>query len=381
MSAHEHTDGSTDGQSVSRPVATGLSHGDKPYTEHAERAVKQALDSAGLERANGVLLFLTPEYAAAPEVAIRAAARTAGTLQVIGCTGAGVLTEQEWILDSPGAAAMVFGDDLQLQRVDERYSGDEPALSLCTPAGMMAEWLDVPGPRIGGISGDIYGHGPFKVWSDARINDSGHADCLVAGTHGVVLGSQGVHALTAPIEVAEVEGRDVVRMGNYPALDVLVQSLPEQVRQLRSLPYHLLAGGVTFGDPDTAIREGRYKLNHIISANLSDQSITLSDPLHPGERLFWAMRDALSAERAMAQTIEMARAELQNDPDFAFLFPCMGRGPNFYGNRDRDLEQLKARFPGMPIIGFYGNGEIGPLDGINHLYQYSAILGLYKISP
>lgn len=361
------------------PIATGLSHGNQAYTEHAEHAVTQALDRAGLTRANAVLLFLTPEYAASPEPAIRAAARAAGTLQIIGCTGAGILTEDEWILDSPGAAAMIFGGDIRLQRVMENYAGDEPALSLCTPSGMMAEWLDIQGPRIGGISGDIYGHGPFKVWNDARVSDSGHADALLSGTHGVIIGSQGVHALTAPIEVAEVEGRDVMRMGNYPALDVLVQSLPEQVRQLRTLPYHLLAGGVTFGDPDTAIREGRYRLNHIISANLSDQSITLSDPLRPGERLFWAMRDALSAERAMAQTIEAARAGLHDEPDFAFLFPCMGRGPNFYGNRDRDLELVKTRFPDTPIIGFYGNGEIGPLDGINHLYQYSAILGLYKI--
>jgi len=27
----------------------------------------------------------------------------------------------------------------------------------------------------------------------------------------------------------------------------------------------------------------------------------------------------------------------------------------------------------------YGNGEIGPLDGVNHLYQYSTILGLFHV--
>jgi small ligand-binding sensory domain FIST len=26
----------------------------------------------------------------------------------------------------------------------------------------------------------------------------------------------------------------------------------------------------------------------------------------------------------------------------------------------------------------YGNGEIGPLDGANHLFQYSAVLGLFR---
>jgi small ligand-binding sensory domain FIST len=89
------------------------------------------------------------------------------------------------------------------------------------------------------------------------------------------------------------------------------------------------------------------------------------------------MRDALTAEREFRNTIDLAVQNLGHAPDFALLFPCMGRGPHFYGNRDRDLDLMKSRFPGLPVIGFYGNGEIAPLDGVNHLYQYSAVLGLY----
>jgi small ligand-binding sensory domain FIST len=33
----------------------------------------------------------------------------------------------------------------------------------------------------------------------------------------------------------------------------------------------------------------------------------------------------------------------------------------------------------MPFIGFYGNGEIGPLKNANHIYSYSASLGLFKL--
>jgi len=360
-------------------VATGLSRGNRAYPEHAARAVKQALEHAGLERANSVLLFLTPEYAPNPEPALRAAARAAGCLQVIGCTGAGILTEKEWVLDSPGAAAMVFGGGISLAAPSDPRADDETLiLSLCTPAGLSADWLDVPAPRIGAISGDLFGHGPFKVWSGSRVAESGHVEAVIGGAAGVIQASQGVRALTSPIEVAEVQGYDIKLLGNYPALNVLVKSLPLPVRQMERIPLHLIMGGVTFGDPMTAIREGRYRLNHIVSANLRDRSITLSHPLSRGERLFWAMRDALTAERDMRATIERARAELRREPDFALLFPCMGRGPHFYGNRDRDLDLLRARFPLLPVIGMYGNGELGPLDGANHLYQYSAILGLFR---
>ena len=64
-------------------------------------------------------------------------------------------------------------------------------------------------------------------------------------------------------------------------------------------------------------------------------------------------------------------------PAFGLLFPCMGRGPYFYGGIDRDLELVKQRYPDMPLIGFYGNGEIGTLNGASQLFQYAAVLGLF----
>ena len=362
-----------------RHAATGLSHGRGELPEHAEKAVKRALAKAGLARANAVLLFLTPEYSANPEPALRAAARAGGCLQVVGCTGAGILTDEEWVLDGPGAAAMVLGGNIHLNISPQGNLSDEDmVLSLCTPAGLTADWLDVPARRFGAVSGDLFGHGPFKVWSGARVAESEQVDAIMSGVNGVIGASQGVRALTSPIEVAEVQGYDIKRLGNYPALSVLVQSLPQNVREMERVPLHLIMGGVTIGDPDTAIREGRYRLNHIVAANPSDQSITLSERPARGERLFWAMRDALTAERDMRACIARSAQELGNEPDLALLFPCMGRGPNFFGNRDRDLEALRARFPGLPIVGMYGNGELGPLDGVNHLFQYSAILGLFS---
>ena len=358
-------------------VATGLSHGNRPLAEHAAQAVQQALEKAGMVRANNVLLFLTPEYASDPEPALRAAARTAGTMQVMGCTGVGLLTDQEWLLDSAGAAAMVFGGKLGIDLFNPKNDTEGTVLSLSTPSGLTADWMDVPATRLGAISGDLYGQGPFTVWDHCRIDEGGSVDGIFRGIDSVISVSQGVRALTSPIEVAEVNELDILRMGNYPALNVLVQSLPNDVKDMKQIPLHLIMGGVTFGDPETAIRDGRYRLNHIVSANLKNRSITLSSPLNAGERMFWAMRDALAAERDMRDTIRLARQRLGRGPDFALLFPCMGRGPHFFGNRDRDLEVLKDQFPGLPIIGFYGNGEIGPLDEANNLFQYSAVFGLF----
>lgn len=94
-------------------VATALVSGNDPLPQIAEDAIRQALAKAGLTHANGVLLFLTPEFARHAQHTITAAARAAQcSTQVAGGIAAGVFTESGWVVDRPAAAVMVFGRGL-----------------------------------------------------------------------------------------------------------------------------------------------------------------------------------------------------------------------------------------------------------------------------
>lgn len=359
-------------------IATGLSYGPPTNPRHAATAVERALESASADQANSVLLFLTPEFAQNPEPALCAAARAARCTQIVGCTAPGVITNEEWLLDSCGAAAMVFCGDVWLQPPVTDDAQVHHLLTLSTPESVSAEWLDDSVPRVGAIAADLFGQGPFAVWSGGRTNRKGYVEVGIRGTRHAVCTSRGIRPLSAPFEVAEAQGFDILRIGGDRALNALVKSLPASVRKLDRIPLHLLMYGVTYGDPHTAIRDGRYDLNHIVSANPDDRSVTVSHEPSRGERLFWAMRDELAAERDMARTLERAHHKLLGDPEFALLFPCMSRGPSFYGNRDRDVELVKAQFPNLPFIGFYGNGQIAPLQHGSRLYQYSTVLALFR---
>ncbi len=358
-------------------AATGISYGPTADPEHAAKAVKQALDRTGRSSASAVVLFLTPEYAHTPDRALRAAARAAGCTQIVGCTGAGILTEDEWLLDATGAAAMVLHEPVS---ISHRPGQLNVSLDLTTPEAISSEWIDSSASRFGAVAADVVGQGPFTVWRSGRPAEDGHVEMFFQGVDGAMGISQGIRMLTAPVAVGEVDGYDVLQIGKHPALSVLTQALPFSVGDSEPFPLHLLMCGVTFGDPETAVADGRFKLNHIVSANRENRSITLSSALNPGERLFWGIRDKLAAERDMEKKITALETKLAGKPEFAMLFPCITRGPSFYGNRDRDIEILKNRYPSMPVIGFYGNGQIAPLSTGSHLYQYSAAIGLYRSS-
>ena len=358
-------------------IATVLARGLRPTEDIAHQAVSAAMERAQLTHANSVLLFLTPEFARDPQPALRAASKAANCMQVIGCSAAGIFTEEDWVLDTPAAAAMVFGGNVALAPAHD-IAADALVFSLAAPNAINSAWIKAPGQRFGGVSGDATGQGPFKVWSGAKVAAQGHCETLIQGAHGLVGVSQGIRALSAPLEITQVSGYDVISLTSQPALNILARELPLEVREQDHLPLHLIMAGVIFGDTEHAISEGRYRLTPIISTNADDRSVTLSSRLAPGDRLFWALRQPLAAERDMRITLDRMDQTMQATPDFGLFFPCMGRGPYFYGGIDRDLDLVKARYPGMPMIGFYGNGEIGPLNGENEIFQYSAVLGLFK---
>jgi small ligand-binding sensory domain FIST len=359
------------------PVATGLSHGHPDKVGHVERAVNSALEKAGASHANSVLLFLTSDYAHDPAPAIRAAARAAGCTQVTGATGAGLLTDQEWVIDSSGAAAMVFTGRVRLG-LSQQAEPNQLRLCLCTPQAVSNNWLDEPIKRFGAVTSDELGHGPFAVWTSGAVVKDEFTEVTISGASAEVAVARGVQVLTAPLQVDEVKGLDVYRIANHPALHVLISALPEAAQRQKPLPLHMVMCGTTFGEPDTAIEEGRFRLDHIVAADPEQHSVTLSHPLRPGERLFWAMRDSVTAEHTMQESARECRKVLGGVPDFTIMFPCLSRGPLFFGGSDKDLAAARESFPGTPIIGFYGNGEIAPLDEHSHLHQYSTVLAAFR---
>lgn len=354
-------------------AATGLVQGRSAAPDLAAQAVRMAMQAAGLEIAQSVVLYLSSDYAHDPQAAIAAAARAAQCTQVVGCSAAGVFTEADWVLDAPAAAALVLGDGVSLQAT---HAETTQVMTYSAPNALDLTWLQAGPPRFGAVSGDATGQGPFSVWQNARIQETGRSELAVHGARLRVDFTQGVHPISRPAQLNQVAGHDVQVIGGIKALPSLARELPLSVRAPERIPTHLLMAGIPYGDKENAVAEGRFHLLPVIAVNNDDQSVTVASQLHPGLELFWALRKPKAAADDMAAMLTRMTADATATPRFGLMFPCMGRGPMFYGGEDRDQKILSARFPDLPFIGFYGNGEIAHFDGANRLLQYSTVLAL-----
>ncbi len=358
-------------------VATGLAIGASARPELAAKAVEIAMLKANIHAPSSVLLFLTSEFAADPQSAIKAAAKAASCTQIIGCSATGIFTEEDWVIDSPAAAAMVFSD---LNFSHAISQNNDLLLTLTAPNAINTTWLNSrglnnAGPRFGGVSGDAIGQGKFSVWQNGKGNTQGYSEATLTDTRAAVGASHGLKLISAPRRVTASNGNDLLSLANLPALQTLYTACKKHEIAVEDLPYHQLVA--VHASKASALERGEYNLASIIIANEETQSVTLTKPLQVGDWISWAVRDVDAAQIDIVKTASGLRRQLDTEPEFGLLFSGLGRGPYFYNGSDKDLALIKTLFPKLPLIGFYGNGEIAPINGVNELLQYSAVLGLF----
>jgi small ligand-binding sensory domain FIST len=360
-------------------VATSIVTGKQASPELVTLAVQQAMQKAGITVASSVLLILTSEFSADTKAAIKAAAKAANCMLVMGCTASGIFTEDDWVLDAPAVAVMVFSGEVSLQPSSHRHK-HQPLFTLTAPNAIDSAWLNDGNIRFGGVSGDALGQGDFSVWKNANgvtsstlINN--RAEAFFSGVKVAIKASHGLHMINQAKLITQVDGFDVVRLNNTSPLTSLNKAWNGQNKSSETLPLHLLTA--IYADNTEAMVNGNYQLTNIVAYDALSGSITLAQPLKAGQLLCWGLRDKTAAEADMLLTTHQLQQELGGKANFGLLFSNLARGPYLYDGVDRDLKTITQQLPNMPLIGFYGNATIAPLNSDNQLLSNSAVLCLF----
>lgn len=337
------------------PISTALIQDRKASPQMGVNAVNMALQKAGLKKADSVLVFLTGEFTYCLENTLTAIQEAAGTENVFGCTTVGVLTEHDWVIDGPAIAVMVFASR---QGICTDRSKDE-TFALVAPSAINTLWLEGLKTCYGGVSGDFTGQGPYSVWSKGKIQENGRLEASWKGFNTQWHVSLGLETLTPELKITSVDELDLLSVEQTAAALPLWHALREE-DAVDHLP---LVYALTAGEEPIPV----------LSVHLHNGRVTLARPLKPGQTIRWAIRTASAATQEIAQIIA---EHSQTEPQAILMIASASRGATLHDGRDAELDLIKQRWPGLPIIGFYGNGEITPYAGKNRILSTSTLIGL-----
>ena len=191
--------------------------------------------------------------------------------------------------------------------------------------------------------------------------------------------SQGCRPIGRPYVVTKAEDNVVWQLGGRPAIEVLHDVLSSLTPTDRELAQHgSILVGLVINEMRPAFGMGDFLVRTIVGIDPSTGAIAVGEQVQTGQTLQFHLRDAATANDELRRLIVQHTQGTAARAAGGLLFSCQGRGKAFYGSAHHDVKTIQALNGKVPLGGFFCNGEIGPIGGINFLHGYTASLGLFR---
>ena len=172
-----------------------------------------------------------------------------------------------------------------------------------------------------------------------------------------------VHSIT------DAQRNIVLKLDGRPALDVLKEDVGEKLTR----DMQRLGATVFAGLPITGTDTGDYLVRNLVGIDASRGLVAIGDEAEEGGELVFCRRDNASAVDDLRGMLDSIKEGLYTKPRGALYFSCLGRGANLFGPDSEELKIIQAALGDLPLVGFFGNGEISH----NRLYGYTGVLTLF----
>ena len=203
-----------------------------------------------------------------------------------------------------------------------------------------------------------------------RVVEGGLSGVLLAPEIAVATGlTQGCSPIGPVRRIDEADGNIIMTIEGRPALDVF----KEDIGELLSRDLRRVAGLVFAGLPVAGSDTGDYLVRNLVAIDVGHKWLTVAHEVAAGDAVLFCRRDAPSARTDLKRMLAALKGRAGAPARAALYYSCVARGPNLFGDGSEELGLVREVLGEVPLVGFFGNGEISS----NRLYGYTAVLTLF----
>jgi small ligand-binding sensory domain FIST len=372
------------------------------------------------------LLYITDHYAVQAQAILdHLRQELPGVTDWVGTVGVGLAVNNAEYFDEPAMAVMLCDVSPDHYRV---FSGVSPlaanwaadvALVHADPATPdLAELIAEMAARtqqdyvFGGLTSSRTRSVQFAVKDGQSLADGG---VLEGGLSGVAFSpevgllsrvTQGCQPVSPEREITEADRHVVLKLGDQPALDVLLADLAISLREpQKAIPaVRATLVGLSRAGQHGVGRTGNLgndvRVRHIVGLDPMRQGVAVADHVEPGMHLTFCRRDVHAARADLVRVCAEIREELapdmlsvealdalnafSDDPvptapapakriAGAVYVSCTGRGGPHFGGPSAEMQIIQHALGDVPLVGFFAAGEIAR----NQLYGYTGVLTVF----
>ncbi len=282
---------------------------------------------------------------------------------------------------SEGMALLGWPDDLA-----EATAEDGLLLTLADPFTFpVDDYLnqvneDQPGLRIvGGMASGAQQPGENPLLIGADIRTEGAVGVLLRGpvkARSVV--SQGCRPIGKPLLITKAKDNIILELGGKTALTQLQNIWQELGPRDQQLVQHGLHVGRVISEYQDTFRRGDFLVRNVMGMDKASGALAITERVRVGQTIQFHVRDAVTADEDLHMLMQWDSRMNPNKPAAALLFSCNGRGTRLFGQPDHDAKAIRAEAGAIPLAGFFAQGELGPVGGVNFIHGFTASVLLFE---
>ena len=215
-------------------------------------------------------------------------------------------------------------------------------------------------------------------WQGRKATEGGVAGLLLTGNFSTDIGvAQGCQPIGKPREVTKADGRVIFELDGEPALENFKSALQLLTQDDIRRSGGTVFVGIAMDDTNENPTRGDFLIRNLVGINEQHAAIAISEEVKEGQLVQFHLRNPLAAAEEIQVIIaQLAEKTRKQPPAFGLYFNCLGRGKGLYGAANHDIRVIQEKFPGLPVIGFFGNSEFAPIGGRNFAHAYTGVFVL-----
>lgn len=235
-------------------------------------------------------------------------------------------------------------------------------------------------PKIGGLASGARQVGGSALYLGNQVYRSGAIALALTGNVRVdTIVAQGCRPVGDPMFVTLAHENLIRELDGRPPRDALAnvfETLPATDRDLFS--QSLFLGLAMRSDSDQYV-PGDFLIRNILGMDPQSGALWVNAQVPANSVVQFHLRDAAASAYDLERALTRYRSStISGPPSGALMFSCQGRGYGLYGQDDHDSNAFRRLIADVPIGGFFGNGEIGPVQTSTYLHGYTTAFAVFS---
>jgi small ligand-binding sensory domain FIST len=190
--------------------------------------------------------------------------------------------------------------------------------------------------------------------------------------------SQGCTPIGETWTLTRVEQNIIHEIGNRPAYEVLAETFSQLPPAEQKAARGYLFIGLVVNEYLEDFHRGDFLIRQLLTADPRAGSIQVNAFPRLGQTVQFQRRSAAAAMEDMGELLARAGKKLRGATIYGgCLCSCNGRGQNLFGRPNYDADSVQQQFGPIGLVGFFCNGEIGPVGEKSFLHGFTASLALF----